>query len=256
MPSTSRRVARFLIVALVLTSAAVAVSAQDESPLEDVDRTDFSEEHLKSDEVKPATQPHSQIEPAWIFPEAPESKLPVGGTTDLLVALANAGAKMFNVSHVEARLLDANGKLALKLPRSEYGQSLGPLEQRSFRYPIPLDAEMALGEYTLVANIFYNTRDKEPFVSPVCKETVELVPPLPSADAQLRMMQAALGLVGGLVLILLVVRAAMPSADGKGKGAASKKAKAAADDAIAGNEWLSGTLAGSERRSPKKTKKK
>ena len=237
--------------------AVVAVAAE-ETAEDDVDRTDFTEEHLKSDEVKVGTIPHSDIEPAWIFPEASEGKLPVGDTTDLLVALANGGAKMFNVSHVEARLLDASGKLALKLPRFEYGQPLGPLEQRSYRYPIPIDEEAALGEYTLVAKVHYNTRDKEPFVSLVCNETVELVPPLPSADAQLRMVQAALGIGALLLLALFGFRAVAPAADAKSK---PSKKKAAAGEAASGenpaatNEWLSGTLAGSERKSPKKAKK-
>jgi len=223
-----------------------------------VDRTDFTEEHLKSDEVRAATVAHSDIEPAWIFPEAPESKLPVGGTTDLLVALANGGAKMFNVSHVEGRLLDANGKLATRLPRFEYGQSLGPLEQRSFRYPVTLDAEMALGEYKLIAKIYYNTRDKEPFVSPVVEEMVELVPPLPSGDALMRMLRESLLVVVCVVVVgLLGIRAVAPG-ETKGKATAAKKAKEGGKpelDAVAGNEWLASTLAGSERRSPKKTKK-
>lgn len=237
----------------------MAVSAQesDESRLEDVDRTDFTEEHLKEDKVKVASAPHADVEPAWIFPEAPESKLPIGGTTDLLVALANAGAKMFNISHIEGRLLDAEGALKLALPRYEYGQPLGPLEQRSFRFPINLSDEMALGEYTLDAKIYYNTRDKEPYVSPALSEAVELVPALPSGDAQLRILQAALGVVAVLVVVLLAVRAMLPAADGKAKGGGAKKPKLndAELDAVVSNEWLAGTLAGTERRSPKKTKK-
>lgn len=248
----ARRVARFLLVALVFTAA--AVNAEDESPLEDIDRTDFTDPALQSDEIRIGTVPHSDIEPAWIFPESPESKLHVGGTTDLLVALANGGAKMFNVSHVEGRLLDAAGKLVTRLPRFEYGQPLGPLEQRSFRYPVELDAEMALGEYKLVAKIFYNTRDKEPFMSLVLdSEPVELVPPLPSGDAQAKMLQAAVGVAVVLVLGLLGARTAAP-ADSKGKSSAAKKAKEGGNGG-GNNEWLSGTLAGTETRSPKKTKK-
>jgi hypothetical protein len=257
-PTSATRVARCLVIALVLTSAAVAVSAQETEdsgyPVDDVDRTDFSEEHLKSDdEAVGPTGPHSDVEPAWIFPDSPDSKLPVGGTTDLLVALANSGSKMFNVSHVEGQMLDGAGKLALTLPRVEYGQSLAPQEQRSLRYPITLDKEAPLGEYTLVAKVYYNTRAKEPFVATVLNETVELVPPLPSGDAQLRMMQAALGLVGVLVVLLLIVRSSMASADAKGKPGKKAKSNGAADPA-ANNEWLKGTLAGTEGRVPKKTK--
>lgn len=233
----------------------MAVSAAEEAgyPTDDVDRTDFSDPALQSDEVKRATEPHADVETTWIFPESPDSKLHVGGTNDLLVALANAGAKTFNVSHVEGRLLDGAGKLALALPRLEYGQNLGALEQRSFRFPIELDAEMALGEYTLSAKIFYNTRDKAPYVSDVINEAVELTPPLPNAAAQLLMLQMGLGAVGVLALGLVVVKALGAPADAKGgKAGGSAKPKAAAKDDV--NEWLSGTLAGTEKRASKKTK--
>ena len=213
-----------------------------------------AQEHLKSDKVKEATEAHSDIDPAWIFPESPDSKLPVGGTTDLLVALANGGAKMFNVSHVAGQLLDASGKLAMTLDRFEYGQSLGPMEQRSFRFPLTFDAEMALGEYTLIAKVYYNTRDKEPYVSLVCKETVELVPPLPTGMSSESMMQAALGLLGVIVLGLLGSKAA--GGGGEAKPKAGKKGKAEAEpDETKEDVWLAGTLAGAEKRSPRKAKK-
>jgi len=254
MALTRSRIARTCLLALLLT--AVAVSAQEtEEPVDDVDRTDFTEEHLKEDIITGPSGPHSDIEPAWIFPESPDSKLPVGGTTDLLVALANGGSKMFNVSHVEGRLLDAAGALAVALPRFEYGQPLGPLEQRSFRFPITLDKETSLGEYSLDAKVYYNTRDKEPFVSTVLNETVELVPPLPTGDATL-MIQAGLGVVGVLVVVVLASRAAMSPSDAKGKAGRKAKGEAAGEaSAVAENEWLRGTLAGTEGRVPKKTKR-
>lgn len=71
------------------------------------------------------------------------SEVPVGGT-DLVVALANSGSKVFNVSHVEGKLTTASGKTVRDLARYEYGQQLGAREQRSFRYPLPIDAEMPL----------------------------------------------------------------------------------------------------------------
>jgi len=241
---------RFLCIFLVLTTAAVAVSAQDD---DDVDRSDFSDPALSEDAV--ASGAHSDIETTWILPESPDGKVPVGGTSDLVIALANGGAKNFNVSAIEGQLLTTGGKLVRRLERYEYGQSLGPHEQRSFRYPLPISAEMPLGQYTLIARAFYNTRDKEPFVSVVYNETTELVPPLPSPAAQLRMLQMALGGVGALLIALLVLRSRSPS------GSPSKASKKAATTegkyaAAGGNEWLSGTLAGSESRSPKKGKKK
>ena len=245
--------------ALVLTSAAL-LSVQGAAPTEedDVDRTDFSEPHLGSD-PKAATAPHEDIASTWIFPDSPDNKLPVSSTTDLVVAMANGGSKMFNVSHVVGWLLDADGKLALKLPRTEYGQALGPLEQRSLRIPLALDSEMAIGDYTLAIKLFYNTRDKENFVSNVLNETVELVHPPPLGGLQLlTMVQPAFGIAAVLLVGLLVSRVAVPSGDSKSKP--GKKSKAGSKDgkaaeAAAGSEWLSGTLARTEKPTSKKSKK-
>ncbi len=51
-------------------------------------------------------------------------------------------------------------KLVARLPPFEYGESLGPREQRSFRYPMQVEADVPLGEYTLTCRTYYNTRDK------------------------------------------------------------------------------------------------
>lgn len=248
-----KRVSRVMLLALILTSAAMVVSADEGSSVDDdIDRTDFTEDHLKSDV---ASGPHSEIEPAWILPDCPDGKVPIGGTSDMLVALANTGSKMFNITHIEGKLLNAEGKQVIKLGRYDYGQSVGPREQRSFRYPMTLSEEAPLGEYTLIARAYYTSREKDPFVSVVYNETTTLVPPLPSPAAQLRMLQMALGGVGALVIALLVLRSRTPSGSPSkaSKKAATTEGKAAA---TGGNEWLSGTLAGSEHRSPKKGKKK
>lgn len=181
------------------------------------------------------------------------AEVPVGGSADLLIALANSGNKMFNVSAIEAKLLTLGGKFVAKLDRTEYGQPLGPFEQRSFRYPLPISAEMPLGQYTLIARAFYNTRDKEPFVSVVYNETTELVPPPPDKAAQMRMLQLGIGGVGALIVVVALARLLT----GGGSSASSKPKKAAAAGEASkapGNEWLSGTLAGTEQRSPKKGK--
>ena len=178
------------------------------------------------------------------------------------MALANSGSSMFNVSHIEGELMDAEGKtIVLSLGKTEYGQSLGPREQRSFRFPMPLDAEQKLGDYTLVARAFYNKRDKSPFVSAVVNDSVELVPPLPTADL-MKMLQ--LGLVGVASLSIFALAAKLlfgggASSAGSEKKAAAKKAAAAAAGNGGGapaNEWLKDTLAGSENKSPKKAKKR
>ena len=206
-----------------------------------------------------ATIPHGDIALTWIFPDSPDSKLPVASTTDLVVAAANGGSKMFNMSHLVGWLLDGDGKMTLKLPRSEYGQPLGPFEQRSFRMPIALHEDMAIGDYTLVIKMFYNTRDKEPFVSHVCNETVELVKPPPLGGALLRTTATtSVGIAGVFLVGFLVSRATIRAGDSKSKPGKKSKAggnEGKAAEAATGSEWLSGTLAGSEKRSQGKAKK-
>ena len=237
----SRALSLYLCLSLSLSlGAAVAVSAVEEEHPDDmdIDRTHFEDPALKEDPV--ATGPHSEIEAAWILPDSqdgskrplhieshplsqatplfslplwsrlmlskslrlPIAELPVGRTNDLLVALANSGSTMFNVTHIEAELMDADGKqILLTFGKYDYGQSLGPREQRSFRFPMPLDKEQALGDYTLVARAYYMSRTKDPFVSVVVNDIAELVPPLPTGEFA-KMLQVGLG---GLAMLSLVV---------------------------------------------------
>jgi len=232
---TAIKSGRFVLLALLLTSAAIVVCEDDPALSEDPE-PDFSDPALSEDPV--ATAAHADIEPAWIFPDCPDGKVPVGGSTDLVVALANIGSKTFNVSHITGKLTTATGKTARELKLYEYGQQLGSREQRSFRYPLPIDAETPLGEYTFVAQVFYNTKDKMPYVAVVYNETIELVPPLPDKDAQmLRAIQVGVG--GGLVVLLALSAARLMlggggSAAKTSKKAASKESTAAPD----ANEWI------------------
>ena len=164
---------------------------------------------------------------------------------------------MFNVTHIEGELQDAkgSGEVLISLGRTDYGQSLGPKEQRSFRFPMALGAEEKLGEYTLVARVYYMNREKEPFVTLAVNDGAELVPPLPTGDLA-RMVQIGLGVAGVLVLVVIVVKALFGGASSGSGGAAEKKAaRKTAKGEGGSNEWLQGTLAGSENRSPKKTKR-
>ena len=133
------------------------------------------------------------------------------------------------------------------------GEPLGPREQRSFRYPMPLEADLALGEYTLVAKVYYNTREKDAFFSVVYNDTVSLVPTPPSKDAQAKLIQAVVG--GGGLLLLLLALSKRVGAAAKPKAAKKAAAAPAAADGGEANEWLAGTLAGSEGKKAKKSKK-
>ena len=59
----------------------------------------------------------------------------MGITNYLLTALVNSGGKMFNVSKIEGSLQQLDGKVLQKLKKYEFGEPLGPREQRSYRYP-------------------------------------------------------------------------------------------------------------------------
>jgi hypothetical protein len=192
-------------------------------------------------------RPNSAISRAYSPALPPRcAEVPVGVGSDMVVALANSGSKMFKVAKIEAKLLTPAGKLFTKLETVEYAHPLGPGEQRSFRYPIVVDAETTLGEYKLVTDVYYNDREKEPFVSLVCEETIELVPAPPTKEDRVRQLQYA---VAG-VLIALVAVAARSMGGGASSNSAKQAKKASGGnggEAKSGDEWLTGTVRASRR---------
>jgi len=243
---------RVLLLGLLLTSAVLMVSAEEEETVvDDVDRTDFSDPALDSDadKVREASGPHSEVEVASLLIDlAEDGKVPVGVGSYVLVALANSGAKMFNVSAMSATLSSAEGKVVQKFAKHEYGDSMGPREQRSVRFEFTPSEETPLGQYTLDWKVFYNDKNKDQFVD-AGSEAFVLVPMPPSLDARLRLIK----IVGGGALLLLVLLLML----GKGGSGAAEKppTKAAAakggSPAKSGDEWLTGTLAGTENQAPK-----
>lgn len=181
------------------------------------------------------------------------AEVPVATTSYLLIALANLGGKMFNVSAVDCRLDTADGALAQKLKRQQYGEPLGPREQRSFRFGFAPDAETALGEHKLVCHVYYNNREKDQFLSEVFNDTVTLVPAPPDLEARIKLAQTVVGVVAGLLLVVAIV-SRIGGAMSSGTSSKPKQAKASAGGET--DEWLAATLAGSENRSPKKKKDK
>jgi hypothetical protein len=215
------------------------------------DNSDFMEEHLKTDEPAFATEAHPDIDLAWILPECPDGKVPIGSSSDMLAALNNVGSKMFNVTHIEGKFFDAAGSVIFKLARYDYGQPLGPHEQRSFRYPLVLPNDAPLGEYTLTARAYYASRDREKFVSVVYNETTTLVAPLPSSQSEQLILQV--GLLSTSVIVLgMLVRQSLTRRAGKyGKKPAAGYGNHPTSST---NDWLNGTLVSNESRSIKKRK--
>lgn len=92
----------------------------------------------------------------------------------LLVSLANLGPKMFNVSAITGTLSSAGGQVLQQFHKREYGDPLGPREQRSVLYGFTPSEETSPGLYKLDFKIFYNNRDKDQFVDTAFSETAEL----------------------------------------------------------------------------------
>ena len=151
------RWARFLCFALLMTSAAV-MAEEPETEVDDVDRTDFSEAHLQDDALKIENPPHSDVTTTALLPDGTE--LALGKPSVLLVALANAGSKMFNVSTIDGYAEDAAGTRLQNFTVRHYGDPLGPREQRSFRYPFVPSKKLSPGEYQMTFSVFYANRDK------------------------------------------------------------------------------------------------
>ena len=102
--------------------------------------------------------------------------LPIGVPSYLLVALANSGPKMFNVTKINGVVSDAvTGVPYANFTRKIYGDPLGPREQRSFRFPFVPKKSLSPAQYRLTFSAYYSNRDKEPFVSVVYNELHVLV---------------------------------------------------------------------------------
>lgn len=247
---------RFAFLLLLMTSSTVLmVSAEEETPVDDVDRTDFSDPSLDADldKVKLPTGPHSEVEAASLLVDLVNDKVPVATTSYLLISLANAGPKMFNVSAVTGSLLSTEGAEVQKFAKKEYGDPLGPREQRSVLFGFHPNEETPLGAYKLEFKVYYNNRDKDQFVDTVYAEAAELVAKPPSMEFQLLVIQS----IGGCALVLLLVLLLVTKLGGGGKKTKPEKAakaegKGASPSPVADDEWLSGTLAGTENQSPKK----
>lgn len=101
-------------------------------------------------------------------------------TSYLLVALSNLGPKMFNVSAASGTLSSEDGKVLQQFAKQQYGDPLGPREQRSVLFGFTPSEETSPGTYKLEFKIFYNNRDNDQFVDTVFNETVELVRSTPN----------------------------------------------------------------------------
>lgn len=250
------RLSRTLLLALLMTSAVLLVAEDASATTEedDVDRTDFTEAHLKEDTPSGPTGPSEDIETVSLLPDLlDETKVPVGTPNQLLVSLANLGSRMFNMSHIDGTLTDLEtGKKVASFKKKVFGEPLPPKEQRSFVYTFVPKAESQLGEYRLSFTAYYSAgKGLDPFLDVVYNETVELTPKPPEPDDT--MLYVAVG--GGAGLLLLVVAYfLMPAKKAPASPKKAAKSPASADDTK--SEWLAGTLAGSEGKSSRRGAKK
>merc|ERR1719253_792457 len=161
---------------------------------------------------------------------------------------------MFNVTHIAGVVQDSAGAELAALAKQSYGESLGPGEQRSFVYHFTPDAtKLAPGDYMLAFSVHYADREKVPFHTLVANQTTTLVPAPPEPMDPAILYAAAAGAAGVALLLALVGMISRRAGGGK-KAAAKAPTAKAAPAAAGGDEWLSGTLAGTE--GPKKRKGK
>lgn len=256
-----------------------------------MDRTDFSDPALKEDQDV-EEGPSQHVLSASLLPDTPENReflqsrsstacpsirsspalelqhmaqpalpteIQIGVNNTLLVSLSNLGGKMYNVTFIDGYLETSSSAERLGMFRRQvYGEALGPREQRSFRYLFVPPTTVKPGEYRLVFTAHYQNRDMANFVDAVFNETAELVP-ASSEGLSLDMLLLGGGVVAGGALLLVVIyilggagSASVAGSQAK-KAPTIKKAAAGPDDA---SDWLQGTLAGSEGRSPSRKKKK
>jgi len=246
---------RVLLVSFLITSSVLVIGKETAEPDDDVDRTDFTEEHLKEDPVSvPSMGPHSEVESASLLVDLVSGNVPIGVPSYLLCALANLGGKMFNVSSISGSLQGTDGKELQKLTRRSYGESLGPREQRSFRFGFCPDEKIPPGKYRLKFTVLYNNREKDQFNDTVFDEIRELVP-APSANVKLRLIQVSIcGLLAIMVLFFVLSR--RPGKPPPASTKSSTKTKSSANSAVKQDEWLAATMAVTEGTTPKKRKPK
>jgi hypothetical protein len=230
---------RLALFALLATSARLLLAEDD------VDRTDFSEAHLKEDSPASPLAPSTEVASVALLPGlAVTGSVPVGVDTILLVALSNLGSRMYNVTNIDGYLLEAaSGKKLEVFKKQTYGEALNPREQRSFRYAFGPSAERTLGDYRLIFSAYYTNKDKDPFMDVVYNETAQLVA-APVSDEDMMMLYAAAVAVPLLLVALCMFCCKASSAE----AASSKAAKSGAKDSkdAISNEWLQNTSAASE----------
>lgn len=151
--------------------------------------------------------------------------MPIGVPSYLLVALANSGPKMFNVTKINGVVSDAvTGAPVSNFTRKMYGEPLGPREQRSFRFPFVPKKMVSPAQYRLTFSAYYSNRDKEQFVSAVYNELNVLM----AGPSEPMFKMPDLGDIAvpvAALLGLLVAYTSFAPAAGKGKGASKDTTK-------------------------------
>lgn len=224
-----------MLFATLLLSSAAVVAAED-----------FSDPAYNADLDKPKTLlPHSDVEPSSMMLQPAGEGLPIGAPSYLLVALANLGPKMFNVTKINGVVSDMkSGKALANFTRRMYGDPLGPREQRSFRYPFVPSKKLSPGEYQMTFSVFYANRDKEPFSTEVYSGKQVLVAgPPEKAELPLKEIAMALALVLGLGLAYSTVA---PLLIGAPKSSAPVDTRSATEP----TQWLPAVPSPKKKKSP------
>lgn len=113
----------------------MVAAEEEETPVDDVDRTDFTDPALQEDKVFAATGPHSEIESAFIMPENPEASTP---PPRLRARAARAAALAAHPRHIARWLTGDLLSLSLSLSPLSRSLALPPSLPLTGNPPLPL----------------------------------------------------------------------------------------------------------------------
>jgi len=174
-----------LLLALLAISFVSSVSAQEEG-----DSSSYTGSDEEGDEAKRHVDdededydeltfiPHPDVSVSFLFPDAPDRRLKLGETANILAGFHNKADQAFNITGIGAHLqspFDLSYYIMNFTARRVVGASVGPMQQASVEYQFRPDPSLEPTEYWLSAWVIYNNSDDQVFMHTFYNGTVELV---------------------------------------------------------------------------------
>jgi translocon-associated protein subunit alpha len=186
-----------------------AADAADEEVYEETSQeTDESEEYEDEqyeDEDDDVIKPAEDVVTTFLFPDHPDSKLPVGKDVTVLIGFANTADESYQVSHIGGYLhspFDFNYYIQ-NFTFKGYGDVVAPTSEVTFEYSFKSDETLLPLEYWLSVFIQYNSTTNDVYRNTVYNATIEIYEQAEAYDAKRFLSSAvfALGALGVAVYI-------------------------------------------------------